>query len=256
MLDAGNIRLGPITLEEMDSVRLLNRIDTKYLTTEDTLVAILEDAAAAGYRALMTSGSQIAGYDSVYFDTPELKTFLDHRNKRLVRQKIRTREYVASRQAFLEIKRKNNHGRTKKKRTQIAPELLDDFRTDNAACEYLASHSMFTADQLSPSLETVFRRITLVNPAKTERLTIDTSVCFHNLRTGREASLKDGVVIELKQDGRARSEMKRILMKHRVKPVKVSKYCIGITLTDPGARAGRFKEKVRTIEKQIKNKLL
>ena len=256
MLDASHIRMAPISLDEMDSVKLLNRIDTKYLTTEDTLVKVLEDAAAAGYRALVTEGSQIAEYDSFYFDTPELKTFFDHRDKRLTRQKIRTREYVASRQAFLEIKRKNNHGRTKKKRTGIAPELLPDFRSDAAACAYLESHSMFSAAQLSPSLETIFHRITLVNPAMTERLTIDTGVRFRNLRTGREASLKGGVVIELKQDGRARSEMKSILLKHRVKPVKVSKYCIGITLTNPDSRPGRFKEKVRLIEKQIKDKLL
>ena len=82
-------------------------------------------------------------------------------------------------------------------------------------------------------------------------------VFFHRrIHASFRKVLKGGVVIELKQDGRARSEMKSILLKHRVKPVKVSKYCIGITLTNPDARPGRFKEKVRKIEKQIKDKLL
>ena len=62
-------------------------------------------------------------------------------------------------------------------------------------------------------------------------------------------------MIEIKQDGRTESRMKGILLDHRVKPVRVSKYCVGLTLTDPEIRAGRFKERVRDIEKQMKTKL-
>ncbi len=248
-------RLAPITLQEMDSVKLLNRIDTKYLTDEQTLVRILSDAADSGYRALLTEGSRIAQYDSIYFDTPGLQMFLDHHNRRLNRLKVRTREYVASGLSFLEIKRKNNHGRTKKNRMEIPAAAFQDFRTDAGACEYLAAHSCYTAEGLTPSLETIFRRITLVNPAMTERLTIDSCVNFVNRRNRNEASLRNGVIIELKQDGRADSQMKRILLDHRVKPIRVSKYCIGITLTDPDVKSGRFKAKVRKIEKQINNKI-
>ena len=247
--------IAPITLAEMDSVKLLNRIDSKYLTNESTLEKILEDAAKAGYRALETEGSKISPYDSVYYDTDGMKMFLDHHNKRLVRQKVRTRSYVNSGDAFLEIKRKNNKGRTSKKRTSIPLSELNDFRSDPAAAAYLAKHSAFTVDQLSPVLETMFKRVTLVNAARTERLTIDTCLCFKNLRTGREASLKDAVIIELKQDGRASSQMKGILLDHRVKPARVSKYCIAVTLTDPEIKSGRFKPKVRTIEKVINNKI-
>ena len=50
-LDKAVDALRPITLEEMDSVKLLNRIDSKYLTNEAGLVSVLQDAAAAGYRA-------------------------------------------------------------------------------------------------------------------------------------------------------------------------------------------------------------
>ena len=246
----------PVSLEEMDGVKLMNRIDTKYVTDEDTLQAILADALSAGYRALTTDGAKIAPYDTLYFDTPKLRTFLDHHNRRLVRQKVRTRVYVGSGLTFLEIKRKNNHSRTKKKRIQIPPEEFRDFASDAQACGYLAEQSMFTAAELSPSLETVFRRITLVNPAMTERLTIDSCVAFKNARNGREASLRNGVIIELKQDGRADSPAKRILLDHRVKPVKVSKYCIGVTLTDPEIKSNRFKLKIRKIEKTIKTKIL
>jgi len=245
----------PITLEEMDSVKLLNRIDSKYLTNEATLVKVLEDARDAGYRALETEGTKISPYNSIYYDTDNLKMFLDHHNRRLVRQKVRTRVYVNSGDTFLEIKRKNNHGRTKKKRTSIPTEELNDFSRDTDACAYLAKHSAYTVDMITPELSTAFRRITLVNPAKTERLTIDTALNFENFRTGRRASLLDTVIIELKQDGHAASQMKGILLNNRVKPARVSKYCVAVTLTDPSIKSNRFKIKVRRIEKIINKKI-
>lgn len=253
--DASLQELGPVTLEEMDSVKLMNRIDSKYLTNENTLVGILGDAAKAGYRVLTIGGKRISGYNSVYYDTPALNMYYAHRNKKLVRQKVRTRTYLESGQAFLEIKRKNNKGRTKKKRTEIPLAEIMGFASDANASEYLAKHSWFTVDDISPVLATRFRRITLVNPAMTERLTIDTVLDFENYRTGIEKDIKDTVIIELKQDGRAESTMKGILLDHRVKPTRVSKYCVALTLTDPSARPGRFKEKVRAIEKVIGKKL-
>lgn len=245
----------PITLEEMKSVKLMNRIDAKFLTNEATLRGVLADAAAAGYRVLVTEGERESPYDSVYFDTPGLRMFYDHHNRRLVRQKVRTRCYVRSGEAYLEIKRKNNHGRTSKKRIGLPLEQMNGFSGNPEACAYLARHSWFTEPELARSLETAFTRITLVNPSLTERLTIDTRLRFKNFRTHRETTLQDAVIIELKQDGRARSSMRSIFLEHRIKPVRVSKYCIGITLTDPQAKSGRFKVKVRAIEKTIGKKL-
>lgn len=248
-------KLSPITLEEMDSIKLMNRIDSKYVTNEATLLRMLQAAAAAGYRVLVSGGNKISPYDSIYYDTAALTMFYLHHNRRLVRQKVRTRSYVSSGDTFLEIKRKNNHGRTSKKRMAIPADKLKDFGSIPEACEYLARHSWFQASELTPSAETAFSRITLVNPALTERLTIDTRLCFTNFRTGRTANLKDTVIIELKQDGRAASQMKGILLDLRIKPLRVSKYCIAITLTNPVAKTGRFKVKVRAIEKIIGNKI-
>jgi hypothetical protein len=181
--------------------------------------------------------------------------FLDHHNRRLVRQKVRTRVYENSGKAFLEIKRKNNHGRTKKKRVGIEESEMMGFAGDPEACTYLEKHSWFTVSDLSPVLSTAFERITLVNRARTERLTIDTRLHFQNYRTGKKTTLEDAVIIELKQDGHADSQMKGILLKNRVKPVRISKYCIAETLTDPFVKSNRFKVKVRTIEKMINKKI-
>lgn len=247
--------MAPITLEEMDAVKLMNRIDSKYVVNEVTLLRMLEEAGRAGYRVLVSEGERISPYDSVYYDTAGLTMFYLHHNRRLVRQKVRTRCYVNSGDAFLEIKRKNNHGRTNKKRMSIPTDKLMDFGSIPEACEYLAKHSWFQAADLTPSARTRFSRITLVNPALTERLTIDTRLFFENFRSGVDTTLQDAVIVELKQDGRADSQMKKILLDLRVKPLRVSKYCMAVTLTDPTVRAGRFKVKVRAIEKIIGKKL-
>lgn len=248
-------RLAPVGLEEMESIRLMNRIDTKYLTDCNTLLKVLEDAAACGYRALCADGTKLIPYDSVYYDTSDLKMFTDHRNRKLVRQKVRTRCYLSSGLTFLEIKRKNNHGRTKKKRIDIPADKLADFRTDVRATAYLAGHSSFTADRISPELHTRFSRITLVNPEMTERLTLDMDLHFENIRYGTTASLPGAVIIELKQDGRQPSRMRPILLARRVKPFRISKYCVAVTLTDPCARQGRFKLKIKKIGLVIHQRL-
>jgi hypothetical protein len=247
--------MGAITLDEMNAVKLMNRIDSKYVTSEATLLRMLDAAAAAGYRALETEGVRISPYDSVYYDTAGLTMFYLHHNRRLVRQKVRTRQYVNSGDSFLEIKRKNNHGRTSKKRMSIPSDKMMDFGSIPEAADFLARYSWFQAGELSPSARTCFSRITLVNPALTERLTIDTKLAFTNFRTGLRTTLEDAVIIELKQDGRAASQMKGILLDLRIKPLRVSKYCMAITLTDPSAKTGRFKVKVRAIEKIIGKKL-
>jgi len=241
-------RMGTITLDEMDSIKLMNRIDTKFVTTERMLCRILDEAADR-YRVLVTENERISPYDSLYYDTASLDMYTDHHNGRLVRQKIRTRTYLNSNLTFLEIKRKNNKRRTKKKRMVIPRERFTDFASIPEAVDFVAAKSRYTADMLAPRLSTRFRRITLVNRAKTERLTIDTALHFTNYDTGKDVSLGDAVIIELKQDGRCYSDMVHILSSLRVKPLRVSKYAIGTALTNPDVKSNRFKIKIRQIEK-------
>ena len=50
-----------ITLEEMESVKLMNRIDSKYVTTDDKLDLLLERAAREGYRACIIAAPATKG---------------------------------------------------------------------------------------------------------------------------------------------------------------------------------------------------
>jgi len=241
--------IGSISLEEMDSIKLMNRLDTKYVTNLTTLVSILERAAENGYRVCTISAQKIMGYNSLYYDTGDLEMYLAHHNGRKTRQKVRTRTYLVSGVTFLEIKKKSNKGRTKKKRIRIDSYSFENFLSEPSAVEYLDGLSKFKSRTLTPACTTEFERITLVNSAKTERITIDMNLHFRNYRTGIEATIPEGVIIELKQDGRASSEMKDILLSLRVLPYRVSKYCIGTALTNPDVKSNNFKEKVRYINK-------
>ena len=235
----------PITLDEMSAVKLMNRIDTKYVVTESQLRAILSGISDS-YYAQEVEGSRLSPYNTVYYDTPELTMYLIHHDRHLVRDKVRVRTYVDSHLTFCEVKHKNNKGRTKKKRIEVEP--IPNIIDNPEAAEFLAKKQPYDVGSLSPHLVTIFDRITLVNYDKTERLTIDCNLRFENLRSGTTASMAPLAVMELKQDGRAHSLLKDVLFEMRIRPFKVSKYCIGTCLTRPEVKQNRFKNKLRRID--------
>ena len=238
---------GTISLERMDSVSLMNRVDTKYLTSRERMLELLRKALQEGYLVLENpEGGRTTAYDSVYFDTPGRRMYLLHHARRLVRTKIRARTYLSSGLTFLEVKLKNNHGRTKKKRVRI-----DSASRWTDAEEFFFGKTGYRAADLSEALRTDFTRITLVNPELTERVTIDCDLCFEDLRGGAEFSLGNAVIIELKQDALRSSTMKALLLSCRIHPKRISKYCIGTALTVPGIKKNNFNEKIRILSKLI-----
>jgi hypothetical protein len=243
----------------MESVKLMNRIDTKYAVPLDVLPAILQ-AAQQDYYAQEIDGKRIATYDTMYYDTDTMDMYIRHHDKQLVRQKIRVRQYVESHLTFLEIKRKNNKGRTKKKRISVpgfaisADTIGHTKREDWSVEDFIAAKSRYEWRELSPHLSTKFHRITLVNKAKTERLTIDLDLVWSNVVSGETKTFPKLVIIELKRDGNVPSRMTDIMLNQRVHPFKISKYCIGTALTSPGLKKNRFKNKIRQIEKMVNGK--
>lgn len=240
-------RLEPITLEEMTSIRLMNRIDSKYLANEDQLELLL-DMVRQDYLVQETDGSRMANYSTLYLDDDQLTMYLNHHNRRLNRQKVRIRSYVDSNLNFFEVKTKNNHGRTKKKRFQV--EDCNQWNTPQAA-DFLAQYSMYGIglDEIAPKIRNYFKRITLVNRGRTERLTIDSMLRFHNMESGLDRDMERLVVLEVKRDGNTPSPIMDIFRELRIHPSGFSKYCIGMALTTPGIKCGNFKTKLRKIEK-------
>lgn len=242
-------KMPSISLDEMTSVRLMNRTDCKFLATNTQLAELLS-MVQKDYLVQEIEGKLYAEYSTVYLDDTENTMYLNHHNGRLVRQKVRVRTYLDTKNSFFEVKLKNNHGRTKKKRIPV--NSIETIKEDGAA-EFLESCSMLPIPlkDMSPKVANHFERITLINSAKTERLTIDSGLSFHNVETGIEKEMTNLIIIEVKRDGKTYSPMMNILRELRIHPSGFSKYCIGMALTNPGIKRNRFIVKLRRIEKII-----
>ena len=241
----------PITLDEMSGIKLMNRTDTKFVTTVSRLKLLLA-LAHDDYRAQDIDGMRIASYYTAYFDTPDNNMYIVHQNGHAGRQKLRIRSYMDTGLNFLEVKTKNNHGRTKKKRMAVGDMMLDD----EAKLAFLSTHLHYEPQELAPALTNRFRRITLVNAAMTERLTLDSGLWFHNERTGQERAMGELVVVEVKRDGLCPSPAFDMLRELRIHPHGFSKYCMGTALTNPEPASNRLKPKLRDVEKIIHETLL
>ncbi|MDR2843149.1 MAG: polyphosphate polymerase domain-containing protein [Candidatus Symbiothrix sp.] len=237
-----------ITLDEMENIHLMDRVDSKFVAPLSLLPQLLEEMLPY-FKVQITNGKRIAPYCTQYLDTPELDMFVMHQNGKLNRQKIRIRSYIDSHISFLEIKNKNNKGRTKKIRVPIDQshvQTVNELENDKL---FLENNSLFDTERLEPVLENNFNRITLVNNRETERITIDMDLSFLNYKTGKTKLMDNLVILELKQDGWQRSDLRDILNKLRIKPQSFSKYCMGTVLTNPNLKYNRFKRKWTLINK-------
>ncbi|MDR0941568.1 MAG: polyphosphate polymerase domain-containing protein [Bacteroidales bacterium] len=234
----------PISLNEMDSVKLLVRTDTKYVFPIAKLQAILCDAATE-YSVLHINETPYQSYKTVYFDTPDNRMYLAHQNKRVNRYKVRHRTYCSTLTEFLEIKFKNNKGVTKKKRTQF--QFSENLTEAN---EFLLKHTPFDSCDLFPKTAVQCERITLVNLTNAERVTIDVNLQVGQYKKDESLDFSHICIIELKRDKSAgTSSMLPILKKHKIQQTGMSKYAIGTAALHDNIKKNNFKKKLRLIEK-------
>ncbi|MBQ8336574.1 MAG: polyphosphate polymerase domain-containing protein [Bacteroidaceae bacterium] len=239
--------LPPITLKEMSGIKLMNRTDTKFVATAEQLHAFLV-AVRGKYFIQDINGKRIASYHTTYFDTEDYQMYNMHHCGRTTREKIRVRTYLDSEDTFFEIKNKNNHGRTKKKR--IAIQGHDTVGEEQESIiPFMEKHAWYDINEIAPVIENWFNRITLVNYAKTERLTIDFNLRFHHIKSDGHDRLDRVAIIELKRDGNVPSPALDILRELRIKRSGFSKYCIGSALTNKTLKRNNFKERLVMINK-------
>lgn len=232
-------KFNPITLEEMDRVKLMNRIDTKFAFSVNQLLELLP-SLSNDYRILEIKDTRIPHYESLYFDDADFSFFKAHHNGRPNRFKVRIRKYVESDLFFLELKHKIK-GRTDKKRIKTS-DFSQNLDTDQIIFlrKYLNKNS-----ELKPKLWNSFNRITLVNNIDEERLTLDFNLDFN----WEEAHHKfeNLVIAELKQSKLSRNSPFYQLMKtNYIRPYRLSKYCIGAIelYKEKDIKYNRFKEKL------------
>jgi hypothetical protein len=233
----------PITLEEMDHVKLLDRIDTKFTFKVERLPLLLEQMRE-DYRILEVCGTRISQYETRYFDTDDYKLYLNHHNGRLSRFKIRYRKYIDSDATFFEIKIKNNLGRMIKKRVEVAG---FEENIQGVAEQLLMKKTTLSPALFHPTLNVFYSRMTFVNRNSSERLTIDTGLNY-NCSSG-ELSFPLLVIVESKQARSATSPFISLMRKHRIRELSISKYCLGIANLVDGIKKNNFKFKIIQLNK-------
>lgn len=242
-------QMEPIGLEEMKAVRLMNRVDQKYMAAADLLEPLL-DKIARGYYVQQIAGEPVAPYRTLYFDTDDLAMYTMHHNKKLNRQKLRVRTYRSTNTTFFEIKNKDNKKKTHKVRIPIDVAQFDHSLEIPEVTDFVNANTPYPVTALHPCLENRFERITLVDKWMKERVTIDCGIAFHNRATGIDADISHLLVIEVKHEvGTPMSDIEKVLHEMHVLPRRMSKYCIGTALTDPNAKRNRFKPKLLYIER-------
>lgn len=233
----------PIALSEMDSVNLMKRTDTKYVFSRDQLVPLIE-GIRDDYKVLSVDGVRSNRYRTLYFDTAAFDFYLMHQRGKLNRNKIRFRKYVDSDICFLEIKFKNNKGQTIKQRIKV-----DDFGEvlSGEQLEFI-QQSVGVEKSLEPKLWNSFNRITFVNTALKERLTVDYNLSFEF--EGDQLELPKVVIAELKQERINRnSPFAEMAKKLNIRDSRISKYCVGSAMLNEDLKYNRFKSKILTLKK-------
>jgi hypothetical protein len=233
-----------VSLSEISSVSLLNRVDTKFLMPKDQLVDFLENLKNH-YFIVEIDKLRTLPYNTLYFDTEDLYYYHEHHRGKLNRLKFRNREYVNSGTVFNEIKKKSNRGKTKKSRIKRADFNLNFDEEFKSFAEKKFSDSNL---ELLPSLEVKYNRITLVDKDFSERMTIDVGLNFSF--ENEKSSFEKLVVIELKRDKNGGSSAgQKLLKEFRCKQTGFSKYCIGVATTHKNIKQNNFKQKLRMVDR-------
>ncbi|RYV52329.1 polyphosphate polymerase domain-containing protein [Pengzhenrongella frigida] len=238
-------RFAPIGLDELnDRAALQTRVDRKYVLpladARDLLRRVSRDT-----RALQIDGARSFGYESVYFDTPDLTSYLLAAHRRRRRFKIRTRTYLDSAECWLEVKTRDGRGRTVKHRAAhpvgAGAVLTAPGRT--FAAEVLVDAAVMGgpaagALDLTATLVTRYHRSTLYLPGSGSRVTVDTDLSWLD-DAGRCLELPELVILETKT-GSTASPVDRLLWSRGHRPTPISKFATGLAALQPDLPANRW----------------
>ena len=230
--------MAPVDLEELNAVAALQaRHDRKYILSIDEAREFLSELAPSA-RVLEIDGTQAFRYESVYFDTPDLSSYLAAARGRPRRHKVRTRTYLDSDTCALEVKVKDPRGNTVKHRLTHPLEHRRHLTEEGRAFITGVRGHDPAPESLGPTLTTRYVRSTFLITASSSRVTID---------TGLRCSRPDGT--QITRPGLALIETKsehgptlvdRLLWSRHHRPVKLSKYCLGMAALTPGLPANKW----------------
>lgn len=242
-LRRGAAGLPPISLDQVLSVaELQSRVDRKYLVPPAEFERLL-DGGNPHLRVLEIDGLRAFRYESVYFDTPDYAAYRHSATGRRSKFKVRTRTYVDSEQCMLEVKTEGGRGNTVKERMPYPLEHRERLAPEGEAFVAARIELPGGAESLSPVLRTRYSRMTLVDLAEGTRVTCDARL--ECTAPGGEGSLMDDhVLIEVKSLGGV-TDVDRRLWAMGQRPVRISKYCVGLAMVHRHLPANRWNRTLR-----------
>jgi len=270
--DAPLRSLPSVPLDVVQGAALLDRIDTKFVVTPAYLPTLLAQTRE-GYAVLEIGGERSFAYTTTYFDTLDRRCFLDHVRGRPVRVKVRLRRYHATATTWLELKRRQANGRTRKVRL-LLPEgsgtLPDPHMWPPEFHDALPTHLEATA--FRPVVDVHYQRSTLLYRAPgvpPERVTIDQALVWmrplvdpspdatpdataHASALARaQLPLAEAhcVIVELKQGVRHESPVRKALRQAGIRSTAVSKYCLGVAALDPPAAPAPLRAQLHALRR-------
>lgn len=233
-----------IGLNQLPSESLMERIDRKFAVSISEISQFLA-GLEKDYNIVKAAGSVVAPYHSLYLDTEGFKYFNKHRRGFSNRLKVRFRAYPKTQTSFLELKRKNNKGRTSKTRIP-----LNDFEYPLSQDSIAFLKSFIPASEiqkLNKSVEVDYDRLGFISKNGEERFSVD-----FNIRAsyeGRAVSFGDLAIVEVKQDKYSSSPVVRQLREKGIREVSMSKYCIALSLLNPELKSNTFKPSLHRLRK-------
>ncbi len=228
----------------LERMALQRRFDRKFLLGAEHAPAVV-GALDRDYHVVLARDERLALYDTMYFDTPSLRCYHDHRRGRRPRFKVRIRNYLDRELSMLEFKEKTAQGDTHKarwKRETMCTELTPGDLAHLAE----ARPGIFSEGGLVPQARTVFRRLMLLNTRSVERATLDFDLSVG--RGSEPVSLAGVVVVEVKDVGRGTSSpLIAALRRYNARALPFSKYCVAIASVG-NERSNSFLPSLRYLE--------
>jgi hypothetical protein len=239
-----------ITLDGLDTIKLMKRYDTKFVFHSDKLTSVF-NYLCKEYQILEINKKRIFRYENLYYDTDNYFFYHQHHNQRLNRYKVRCRKYIETDQCYFEIKFKNNKKKTIKNRILLNESNINNELSKESkefANKSILINNGGIVDKIKPSLWIGFSRITLANLINKERLTFDIGLTYTNKNLDSR-KIDNLIIAELKSENLSiNSPFFQYLKKNKISPTTFSKYCMGIAISEKNIKSNRFKKDLLKLE--------
>ncbi len=244
-LDDALFALTPVSLKGLDKVKLMNRVDSKFVFHARELPGILQEIAPH-YTVLEIDGKRLFDYVSLYFDTDNYLLYRHHHMGKPNRVKLRFRQYVDTGDIFFEVKKKIKGTRTDKYRVRL-PEI--NVALSDEARALMQKLDVDGTDMVGKTWIN-YKRITLAANESEERVTIDLSMEF--IDENGTMKFPQLVIAEIKQARMPRqSPAIKAMVSRRIAALRISKYSLAVAMLVPGIKTNAFRSKINQVNKII-----